>query len=99
LWRFVVKVAPEWLAESDVPMLRQACDTLDEAVELRAAAMQSDDAAVRASLLTRSQNARKLHLQALSSLGFSPADRARYNLGEVSDDADPLAQFRQGRPA
>lgn len=99
LWKFVVAVAPDWLAESDVPVLRQACETIDEVARLSAAAQDTDDPMLLLGLTTRAQNARKLHIQLLSLLGFSPADRAKYNLGEVAQEEDPLEAFRRGNTA
>lgn len=96
LWRFVARLGVDWLAESDIPTLRQACETLDEVAEMKLTARECPDPSTQMMLLVRAQNARKQHIALLSMLGFSPADRTRYNLGEVAQEEDPLVEFRRG---
>lgn len=89
LWTGVWTSGCVWLRrDTDVEMVMMVCEQTDERAVLRTKVFRDGDWRDRASLRTLE----KLISQNLSVLGFSPTDRARLGMNNVSNDA--IQDFR-----
>jgi P27 family predicted phage terminase small subunit len=109
LWDSVWSAGKSWLSpESDAHVVTLLCQTHDEAEQIRRALAIGEVARTyvlpNGSHVTHPYVSQLKELRAqmtgwLAALGFSPADRARMNLGEVrgTDVLDELERRRQER--
>ena len=89
LWNSIWQSGCAWLRrDTDVEMVMMTCEQVDERAVLRTKVFREQDWRDRASLRTLE----KLISQNLSTLGFSPTDRARLGMNSVSNDA--IQDFR-----
>lgn len=91
LWDSAWEYGAVWLFHTDHELLLTACELLDERVRLRVQVMQVGD--WRERLALRQLDDR--FLEALSMLGFTPTDRARMGVAEVTKNVSKLDQFRR----
>jgi hypothetical protein len=89
LWNSMWQSGCAWLRrDTDIEMVMMVCEQVDERAVLRTKVFREQDWRDRASLRTLE----KLISQNLSTLGFSPTDRARLGMNNVSNDA--IQDFR-----
>lgn len=89
LWNGIWNSGCAWLRrDTDIEMVMMVCEQVDERAVLRTQVFRDGEWRDRASLRTLE----KLISQNLSTLGFSPTDRARLGMNNVSNDA--IQDFR-----
>jgi len=89
LWNSMWQSGCAWLRrDTDIEMVMMVCEQVDERAVLRTQVFREGEWRDRASLRTLE----KLISQNLSTLGFSPTDRARLGMNNVSNDA--IQDFR-----
>ena len=90
LWKDIWTSGASWLRyETDAEMVMMVCEQTDERAVLRMRLLSGGDWRDRAQL----RSLEKLIAQNLSSLGFTPTDRAR--LGGANQPLDELSAFRE----
>lgn len=101
LWRRVWTAGVDWVSpDTDLERVLVLCEMTDEYVALRrraTAPLVADDVPLTGGEKRTYDTLRDLRKQmadALASLGFSPTDRARLNVGEVAPE-DPLETFQK----
>lgn len=111
LWYHTWEAGRQWLAPAaDRTTVTLLCEAMDEYAEMRDALASGEVTRTyvtsNASIVTHPYISQMKELRAqmtawLSSLGFSPADRARLGLAEVRvrDELDDLQKRRQERAA
>lgn len=79
MWERVWARGRAWMAESDADLLLLTCEQMDERQQLRLKVLRDGDWRERSGLRALDKQIQ----DALSMLGFTPADRARLGLAEV----------------
>jgi hypothetical protein len=89
LWTSIWTSGCAWLRrDTDIELVMMTCEQVDERAVLRTKVFREQEWRDRASLRTLE----KMIAQNLSALGFSPTDRARLGMNNVSNDA--IQDFR-----
>lgn len=102
LWRRVWRSGADWVSpDTDLERVLVLCEMTDEVVRVRRRIRAAEDllgddmplSGVEKRMYDTLRDLRKQIGEALSHLGFTPADRARMNVAEVAA-LDPLDEFR-----
>ena len=80
LWDRAWEQGRAWLAESDVEILLLTCEQMDERQRLRVSVLRDGDWRERAGLRSLDKQIQ----DGLSMMGFTPSDRSRLGLAEVT---------------